>query len=379
MNQIKRKDKKIDESLAAQATSSTFFTKNNKMTFYKTISSNFSQQQINNKKISKIHPIIKKGFNSVKISEKKTLPNFKSKNIIRKSTNDKKRNSIVSLHDSPNKENEKYKESSNIINSLLPTNINSYQHLIRGTNFGIYGNLNWTLRLRDYSHKGLNNAKVIDYKDYYYRENIKTTEIKQEKIKLTEDFNPPSYYEEDLQKYKKRMQTAKRPLITQLNPNYNNIRHLLFGNNYGNVNFSQFYFETTLRNLKSNTKDKDIKKWEILPMVKDNKHISKFLSPVTSRGIQNIKNIEAFLHKDMQYNFKDDTYENNKIKKKIIYNNRNFTISGIGETLGEQKYNNRFGDINMFANKKILSTESNPTCKFDLGLRNYSPYKDKKS
>lgn len=377
MNQIKSNDIKLDENLATQGTNSTFFTKINKVTFNKTISSNFSQTHIKTKKISRIQPLIDKGFKSVKIPEKKTIENYNSKKI--ETLNVKRSKSKISIHESPKKENEKNKESPLIINSLLPTNINSYQHLIRGTNFGIYGNLNWTLRLRDYSHKGVNDEKVIEYKDYYYRENIKAPKIKQEKIKLTENFNPPSYYDDDLKKYKKRMQTGKRPLITQLNPNYNNIRHLLFANNNGNVNFSQFYFETTLRNLQSNKKDKENKKWEILPIVRNNKYISKFLSPVTPRGIQNVKTIEAFLHKDIEYKFKDDKYEDNKIKKKIIYNNRNYTISGIGETLGEQKYNNRFGDINMFANKKILSTESNPTCKFELGLRIYGPYKDKKS
>lgn len=48
----------------------------------------------------------------------------------------------------------------------------------------------------------------------------------------------------------------------------------------------------------------------------------------------------------------------------------------MGETLGDEKYDNIFGDNNMFANKRILSTHTNQQCKFELGLRLYG--KDKK-
>jgi hypothetical protein len=379
MNKFKRKEK-MDENIVTQNSTSTDFTKKNKMLFYKTISSNFSNEPFKNQK-SKNKETKQIGFNSVKkFSKKKKIdsPLTKFKSIIEKTPNEKRRKSIVTIHDTPNKENEKKIESIPIINSLLPTNINSYQHLIRDRSFGIYDNLNWALRLRDYSHKGLNQAKVIDYKDYYYRENIKTNAIKQERIKLTEDFNPPSYYEEDLNKYKKKRQIESRSLITQLNPNYNKIRHLLFGNNQGKVNFSQFNFETTLRNLKYIRNNNENKKWEILPVVRTSKKIAKFLAPVTPNGIQHFKNIEKFVHKNYEYNIKDETYENDRIKRKYIYNNRNYTVSGIGETLGDEKYNNHFGDNNMFANKRILSTESNPQCKFELGLRIYGPYQDKK-
>ena len=370
MSQLKKKEKQTYENIPTQASTSTDFTKQNKMLFYKTISSNFSQEQNKTQK-TKNH----KNNNSVKKTGKKKIDILPLHKTFNETPNKRRRKSIVSLHNTDRKEEEKNKEIP-LINSLLPTNINSYQHLIRGTNFGIYDNLNWTLRLRDYSHKGKNNIKVIDYKDYYYRENKNINEITQEKIQLTENFNPPSYYDEDLNKYKKRMQ-AKKSLISQLNPNFHQIRHLLFGNNNGKVNYSQLCFETTLRNIKSNTNN-DKRKWEILPVVKNNKYMTKFLAPVTQHGIQNLKNMEKFMHKNYEYSIKDAIVGNDKIKKKVIYNNRNFSISGIGETLGDEKYNNHFGDNNMFANKQILSTESNPQCKFELGLRIYSPYKDRK-
>ena len=56
---------------------------------------------------------------------------------------------------------------------------------IKNDKYGNYAEIDWALRLRDYSHK-LNETKVLDYKDYYYRKNQKNEvneEIKQEKIK----------------------------------------------------------------------------------------------------------------------------------------------------------------------------------------------------
>ena len=385
MNEIKRKEKQFNENLNTQNSTSTDFTKKNKMLFYKTISSNFSQPQINDQKSRNEQPK-HNYFNSVKKSKnKKKIDSQSSKyKTINKYPNRKRYQSIISLNASPNKENEKKIESP--INSLLPTNINLYHHLICDRNFGIFGNLNWALRLRDYNHKGVNDTKVIDYKDYYYRENNdkddtkkERIQFKHEKIKLTDNFNPPSYYEEDLNKYKKRRQIEKRSLITELNPNYNRIRHLLFGNNNGNVNYSQFNFESTLRNIKYD-KTKENKKWQVLPVVnKSNKKITKFLDPITPMGIQNLRKIEKYLPKNYEYNLKDLVYGNDKIKKKIIFNNRNYTISGAGETLGDEKYDNKFGDNNMFANLGILTTATNQQCKFELGLRQYGSYKDKKS
>ena len=382
MKQFKGKERQFDENVVTQNSTSTDFTKKNKMLFYKTISSNFSQEQNKNKKFSRNQVLNKKNFKSLKQTEKgKSFSPNRNFKPINETPNKKRQLSIISLPNTQKKEDTKNREISLKNNSLLPTNINSYQHLIRGTDFGIYDNLNWALRLRDYNHKGMNDTKVIDYKDYYYRENIKTSEIKhEEKIQLTENFNPPSYYDIDLEKYKKRMKSSGKPLLMQMNPNFNKIRHLLFGNNNGKVNYSQFSFESTLRNIKSG-KNNENKKWQILPTVKNNnkKYIAKYLAPVTPQGIQNLKNIEKYIHKNYDYNLKDIMVGEDRVKKKIIYNNRNFTISGIGETLGDQKYNNYFGDKNIFANKKILSTATNEQCKFELGLRIYGNYEDKKS
>lgn len=382
MNQ-KRKKNLIEENIITQATTSTDFSKKNKAPYYNTFSSNFSLEQNKNQMTNRNTQKIKI-IDSIKKNKKnmKFFSPIRNLQKIEETPYKKSNKTIGEKSHTQKKEANKNNNNKNYpirINSLLPTNINLYQHLIRGTDFGIYDNLNWTLRLRDYSNKGLGNTKV-DYKNYYYHRDTKekSEEKKQEKIKLTENFNPPSYYEEDLKKFKKKKKTTSKSLITQLNPNYNSIKHLLFGNNYGKVNSSQFNFETTLRDSFGDIKDK--KKWEVLPVVKNNnkKYLVKYLSPITQQGIQNLRNVEKFLHKNYEYSYEDVIVGNDKIKKKVIHYNRNYTVAGIGDSLGEEKYNNHFGDNNMFANKGILSTASNTQCKFELGLRIYGPFKDKK-
>ena len=254
------------------------------------------------------------------------------------------RKSIVSVKDN------KIKNNNQQISSLLPTNINSYLHLIRDVDFSQYENLNWTLRLRDYSHQNSLSTKITNYTDFYTRkENTQKTEPNyknQKKIKLTEHFEPPSFYEDDLQKYKNSIKKKKRPMSLMLNPNYAKIRHLISGKNYGQINFSQLQFSSTLGNFY--TRDEHKKKWEILPVVKNDKHIAKFLLPRTQSGINNFRRVEKFTHKNFDILFDDATLGDEKFKKKILNFKNEYTYSGIGETIGDQKYDNIFREKKLF-------------------------------
>ena len=66
------------------------------------------------------------------------------------------------------------------------------------------------------------------------------------------------------------------------------------------------------------------------------------------------------------------------LKKKILVNNRSYTVSGFGDNLSEKTYNNKFRDLNIFANREILLNSTNSMSKFELGLRNYELNKSKK-
>ena len=162
--------------------------------------------------------------------------------------------------------------------------------------------------------------------------------------------------------------------ITKLNPNYEKIKHLVVGNKTGNINYSQFNFSTCLRDYNKNEENKQKeKKWTLLclPKIESDKNTCKCLSPVTSAGIQNVKQLTDIMPRNYEVKYEDAFVGESKIKKKILVNNRSFTVSGYGWSLGDKKYDNKFRDKNMFANKNLLRNETNPLCKFELGLRNY--------
>ena len=341
-----RENLHTEDIAVTQGTTSTDFTKPNKALFLQTITSNFSNKSKNNNKI----------ISRNKKQNKLNSP-FKTAETQRN-----RKKSIELIINSGKKSDKLIK--SKIQNLLLPRNINSYTHLIRGKGVGIYAEIDWALRLRDYSHK-LNETKVLDYKDYYYRKNQKNEvneEIKQEKIKLTENQN----------KKKK----EEKSLIMKLNPNFFKIKHLLLRNTGDHSNISQFQFATSLRNNLNILKEKKEKekKFQVLPIVERNNNnhlVAKFLAPCTKYGIENLKKIDKYLSKKHEYKYGQAYVEGEKIIKRIFSEDKNYTISGIGETLGDVKYNNKFPEKNIFYNKKIIETEANQMVKFELGLRLY--------
>ena len=336
--------KEIENDKITQPTTSSIINsvKKDKRSFYQTRSTNFSLEQM--KKINYQTPT-NRSPNKLKLKKNSSAKNGIIKPIINIS--------------SPQKEDGNKKLNTNFSEAkfLFPTNINSFLHLMNGKDFGIYDNINWALGLRDYKDK---------------------------KIKIINNTTEPAFYSEDLEKYKKKQKRKFEPLIEQLNPNYNKIRHLILKKGLNdNMNFSQFKFSTCLRNYKKeeNKHNKQREKsWKNLPLpsLNSNKYEVKCLAPITNQGIENYKKLEKISPKNYQISYGEAIVGNDKIKTKNLVNNRNYTVCGFGGSLGDKKYNNKFGDNNMFANKKILSTATNPQCKFELGLRLYGSNKNKK-
>ena len=383
-------EKEIQNEIAVtQGTTSTDFTKMNRNKFLQTITSNFSGQSnntIKDKILSRNRNSLMQGNKIEKNKNKvfsplKTVSNYNSKTL------KKTRDMIMPLTiEKAQKKLNKNRKQNLIQNLILPRNINSYTHLIRGKGEGNYAEINWVLRLRDYDDKN-GEEKEIEYKDYYYRkkQNEVINPIKdkeKEKIKLTENFNPPYFYDEDLKKYKNKIKKQEKSNIIKLNPNFFKIKHLIYRNKGDFSNESQFHFATTLRNIKPLKENN--KKFEILPVVdKNNKinkyFISKFLAPCTKNGIQNLKKIEKYLSKKYEYNYKPEWVGSEKIFKKILSVDNKYSLSGIGETLGDVKYDNIFREKNYFRMKQILKTEANPMSKFELNLRTYGNDEDLKN
>ena len=369
MKPIKAKFKRlneIDNNLNLATYASTSSNNNYKKSFYQTNTTNFTSAP----------------------KSKKNSPNKKSPKRIKLFQSTKKQNPKVSLKkpiitiSTPQKEKQIENYNSNKrekpkVNALMTTNINMFQHLITGSDYGIFENLNWALGLR-------NGGKI----------NRRNNELSQKKINITSTFTEPSFYNEDLEKYKKSKKKSYDPKIVQLNPNYNKIKHLLLGKKTGNINYSQFNFSTCLRDYNNNKNknekenDKEIKikserekNWKYLPLpkIKADNYIIKYPSPVTDGGIQNVKKLEKIMPKNYEIKYGEAAVGNDKIKTKILVNDKNYTVSGFGDCLGDSKYDNKFGDNNMFANKRILREASNNLSKFELGLRIYGSHKNIKN
>ena len=370
MKSIKTNFKHINEidnyiNLPTYASSSS--SNNIKKTFYQTNTTNFTSAP-KSKKNSPNKNSPKKLLDLIQLKKNDNKKISLKKPLISISTPEKEK--PIGNYDSNKKEKPR-------INCLMPTNINMFQHLITGSDFGIFENLNWAL--------GLRNAGRI---------NRRNNELSKKKISVTSTFNEPSFYNEDLEKYKKSKKISYDTKIVKLNPNYDKIKHLLLGKKTGNINYSQFNFSTCLRdynNIKNKDdkeKDKEIKinserekNWKYLPLpkIKCDNYIVKCPCPVTEGGIQNVKKLEKIMPKNYEIKHGEAVVGNDKIKTKILVNNKNYTVCGFGECLGDSKYDNKFGDNNMFANKGILREASNNLSKFELGLRLYGSHKNIKN
>lgn len=356
MKPIVPKFKRLDDvgnNIATQPSSSSGINsiKKNKKSFYQTRSTNFSVEQLNkNKSPNKKENIYKNIYKNYQTPPNKSPKKYE----VRKNENSKNslKDKIISVSVTP----EKGKVTQDPIydNSIIPTNTNSFLHLINKNDFGIFENIKWSLGLRDYS-----NAK----------------------IKIPESSNEPGFYLQDLEKFKKKQKRKYEHLITDLNPNFNKIQHLSNRNiNNGNINLSQFKFSSCLRDYKTENnkinKERE-KSWKYLPLptIKSNIYESKYLSPKTPQGIHNFSKVEKYVPKNYEVKYGEAIVGSDKIKTKSLINNRNYTVCGFGECLAVPKYNNKFGDNNMFANRKILSNATNPQCKFELGLRLYGNQK----
>ena len=343
----------VEKNMQTQgSTSSNFPTGKNKKAFYQTRSTNFSLEQIHDNN----------NFTNKKFANNKERKIRNTKLRKNESTTIGLKKPIISIS-TPDRAEAKKMESPIKINSLVPTNVNSFLHLIQGNEYGVFENINWALGLRGSSY--MKNAR---------------NEYSRDKISLTEVFNEPTFYANDLEKYKKK-QNYRDSKIIKYNPNYNKIKHLILGKTTGNKNYSQFQFSSCLRDYNSKEKMLNIekeKKWKVMPLpkLKNDIYKVKCLSPVTQKGIENYHKLEKYMPKNYDITYRQAVVGNDRIKVKELVNNRSYTVCGYGDSLGDIKYNNKFGDNNMFANKKLLRVSTNPLSKFELGLRIYDSHKN---
>ena len=227
------------------------------------------------------------------------------------------------------------------------------------------GDLKWCLKLRN----------------YFDNKNIKKDDD-EGRIK-TKNFKSPSFYDADLEKYKKRNKTneiKKRPLTSKIS-NYNYVNHLLTNRFAGSPNGDIFNFETNLRQYNDNNQDilKSEKNWKDLPYKFLEKQYPIFLPPTTDNDKLNWKKIEKYTYKPCMTEYKKVLVGKDEIlQKKYVKVNNGISYGNIGEHLAYEPYSDVFQDINTSKNKHILTYHGNSLCHFELGLRLYGPIIRKK-
>ena len=205
------------------------------------------------------------------------------------------------------------------------------------------------------------NSKNKNIKNQYIKnENSKNKNPKDKTkgLNLTETFNEPKFYNEDLEKFKLRQKKNKRPLSSILNPNFNNIRHLFINKN----SFRSKEFGASLRNyspIKSG-KDKLKVKWDnyIRPN-KEDSHLTRFLLPKTNEGKQNLKKLEKRMYRPYKVMFKDVMIGEDTIKQKILTPKKDFTYDGIGEHLNMINYHSKYRVRNTSQGEEIFKNGTN--------------------
>lgn len=318
------------------------------------------------------------------------LKNTFSHRITKKTTNLQDKEKNKDNFDLTNKEvklkqNKDKKDNTKLqYNLFYNRNINDYQMFITEYTNTHNGNLSWAIKLRanqnrnmqtePTSKKSASKKKTI-FKNKISKSNKKTIE-KPKGITLTESFNEPKFYNEDLEKYKLRIKKDKRPLSSVLNPNFNNIRHLYIDKN----NFRSKEFGASLRNYSPFQKKKDkIKiKWDnYLSPNRDDKHLTKFLLPRTNDGREAMKKLEKRMFRPYKVLYKDVILGNDKIKQKVMTPVKDFTYDGIGEHLNMINYHTNYRVKNTSQGENIFKKGTNSQCLYEFELRNYKPFSAK--
>ena len=227
---------------------------------------------------------------------------------------------------------------------VYPKNINEYKHLLTNYMF-TQGDLDWTLDLR--------NEKKID--------------------KITKDItlSPPSFYDKDLENFKKKKKIIlNEPFLHFENPFQ--LNHLVH-DNCNTINSSQINFESTLRRNKPVKGAKIIKHsetWKNLAYSPIS-NLSYFLPPVTSKSKEHIQKINKYIVREYEHVNEKTKYENDNIIRKTVRPNKKFALGWLGEHLEREKYNQKYKTKNVNSIRHILKYHGNALSNFEIGLRTF--------
>ena len=261
------------------------------------------------------------------------LNSFSKINIIKKNNN---------LNNETNKiKKNKTNSSLNLTKKIIiPYNSNEYWHLIDPKLHTNKIQLNWNFNLRIYNNNNNNNKKFV------------------------RSFSAPSFYEEDLNKYKKKLSNKNKITDDDKNKNYINIKHL-FKNNINGMfqTNNHFNFEVTLRDFKL-------------------KHSNSFINPKkwTNNEIVNLvpnKNIkENSILRPFNIINEKILFYNDPIIKKTYLKDKNLAYNFNYNHMNSLPFNDNFNERNYVKLKEIFDKKNNLNDYiFQFGLRNNKVFK----
>ena len=182
--------------------------------------------------------------------------------------------------------------------------------------------------------------------------------------KKSRNLKPPSFYDEDEQKFKKKNLTKSKSLILL---NYNEYRHLLSNKpNRETISMDTLNFETSLRKfqLKHDNSVKHLNKW--------NNRISKSIFNSTNYLPISDKLNENYIMRPYKILRKNVSFGDYQISQKNYVKNDKFAYNWFGTHLSEPPYNNIFKGRNYFEIENILNGKEKNRfqCLFQFSLRN---------
>ena len=317
-----------------------------------------------------------------KMQEKnKTKEKINNNTIFNKNSHSKKEESKLGQetkeeNKSPNLFRLKTSRPKNPYKISYSRNFNDYKQILTELTDINNSKISWAIKLRKELIKDIeeNKAKEDNIKKI---RNISSAKPVRRGLILTSNFIEPRFYMDDLEKYRKKIKSIKRPLSSLLNPNFNNVKHLFINK----TNHQSKEFASSLRNYYTPKSKTDKIKWSNHftnnYKSKENAYYTKFLLPKTEEGKKNYKKIEKRISTPYSVNYKEIMVGNDTIKQKVLTPKKDFCYSGVGSYLDLGKYRTNYGVKNTGFSINILKAESNSQCLFELGLRNYPKIKVK--
>ena len=216
---------------------------------------------------------------------------------------------------------------------IIPYNSNEYWHLIDPKLHTNKIQLNWNFNLRVYPINNNNNKKIV------------------------RSFSAPSFYEEDLNKYKSKLNiknNLNKITDDDKNKNFANIKHL-FKNNINGMfqTNNHFNFEVTLRNFKLKHSNSFInpKKWNNFDGKKSNKEIVNLVPNKNIKENSILRPFNIINEKILFYN--------DPIIKKTYLKDKNLAYNFNYNHMNSLPFNDNFNERNYVKLKEIFDKKNN--------------------